>query len=242
MEPHYAKDLSRDALGSLKRLHEDKGGWQQRKSEFTQHQLLEATVTCIVRFGFARVRTRDIAEEAGLSRGAIVHHFANKRQLFEKALEYVFLSRIEEFRAAIENLPTMEARAAHGLDVYWEQLQSPYFVAVQELQMAARSNPALAAIMKPQRERFMAQWRNEAARLFPEWSSTGPMFDLVMMLTRYLMEGMALQSWFEPDARRENELLTYLKLRLSDMRDARDLPGSDMAVEGYLALRPDGAL
>jgi len=242
MDLYDAKDLSREALGPLRRKHEDKGGWQQRKSEFTQHQLLEATVMCIVRHGFARVRTSDIAEEAGLSRGAIMHHFANKRQLFEKALEYVFQSRINEFKAAIEELPTQEARAAYGLDVYWAQLQSPYFVAVQELQMAARSNPALAAIMKPQRERFMELWRAEAARLFPEWSSTGPMFDLVMMITRYLMEGLALQSWFEPDAARETEILTYLKLRLSDMREASALPGSDMAVEGYLALRPDGAM
>jgi len=238
MNQVQAPEMNRVALKTLKKLHEDKCGWQQKKSEFTQLQLLEATVRCIVRLGFAQVRTRDIAEEAGLSRGAIVHHFANKGQLFEKTLVYVFERRIVEFSEAIGSLETEEARAAVGLDLYWEQLQSPYFIAVQELQMAARSDEALAAIMKPQREKFHKQWHEEALKLFPEWSRTGPMFDLVMFITRFMLEGLAKDSWFDPNPTLENELLTYLKLRLADMREAKDLRHSDLALEGYLALRP----
>lgn len=236
MDHIQSSAMDRGALEDLKRRHEAKGGWQQRKSEFTQLQLLEATIRCIVRKGFAQVRTRDIAEEAGLSRGAIVHHFANKGQLFEKALVYVHERRLAQYRDAIGQLETIEERAEGGLDLYWRQLRSPYFIAAQELQMAARSDDALAAILKPQREVFLKEWEVETLKLFPEWSVTGPVFDLVMHITQFMMEGMAIDAWFSGDDAKQEQLMTYLKLRLRSLREAKEQPQSDAAVDAYLTL------
>lgn len=235
MDQENTATMDRGTLADLKRRYESEGGWQQRKSEFTQRQLLEATIRCIVRMGFAQVRTRDIAHEAGLSRGAIVHHFANKGQLFEKTLVYVHERRLGLYREAIGQLETVEDRAEGGLDLYWRQLRSPYFVAAQELQMAARSDEALAAILLPQREVFLKEWEAETLKLFPEWSVTGPVFDLVMHITQFMMEGMAIDAWFSGDDAKQEQLMTYLKLRLRSLRAAKEQPQIDPAVEAYLS-------
>lgn len=235
MDQHETAAAGKASLADLKRAHVSKGGWQKRKSKFTQQQLLEATIACIVRSGFAHVRTRDIAEEAGLSRGAIVHHFANKGQLFEKALVYVHERRLALYRSDIGKLTTVEDRAQEGIDLYWRQLRTTYFIAAQELQMAARSDAALAAILKPQREKFLMEWDAETLKLFPEWSVTGPVFDLVMQITQFMLEGMAIDAWFNDDEARQQQLIVYLKKRLADMREAKEDPPRDAAVEAYLA-------
>lgn len=234
MEQSDAQPLGRKALATLKRRHKSQSGWQQRKSEFTQRQLLEATVRCIVRLGFAQVRTRDIAEEAGLSRGAIVHHFANKGQLFEKTLVYVHERRLERYANDISQLKTPESRANEGLELYWQQLSSPYFVAAQELQMAARSDEALAAILRPQRKIFRKEWELLSLQLFPEWSSTGPVFDLVLQISRHMMEGMASDAWFT-DTQTQPQLLGYLKNRIKALREGSVEGELDPSVQQYLS-------
>ncbi|MEM9289342.1 MAG: helix-turn-helix domain-containing protein [Pseudomonadota bacterium] len=230
VSPH----VDRAQFEVLKRQHEATGGWQQRKSEITQLQLLEATVTCIVRKGFAHVRTKDIADEAGLSRGAIMHHFANKAQLFEKTLVYVHSRRLAEFEKAIKALGTEENRTEEGLETYLAQLKSQYFVAAQELLMAARSDEALARILKPQRERFGEEWNALSLKLFPEWAETGEVFHLAMCIVRYMMEGMVMADWFDGPGKDNQQLIDYVRARLSAVRTAAANPESDAAVSTYL--------
>ncbi|MEM7570177.1 MAG: TetR/AcrR family transcriptional regulator, partial [Pseudomonadota bacterium] len=196
MEGVSSPKVGRHEFPALKREHEQTGGWQRRKSEITQLQLLEATVQCIVSKGFTHVRTKDIAEVAGLSRGAIMHHFANKGQLFEKTLIYVHSQRLQVYRDAIQNMPPVENRTERGLEIYLEQLKSDYFVAGQELLMAARSDESLARILEPQRLRFQAEWDALTLELFPEWAETGQVFRLVMQVTQFMMEGMVINGWF----------------------------------------------
>ncbi|MEO0412814.1 MAG: TetR/AcrR family transcriptional regulator [Pseudomonadota bacterium] len=234
MDTRSSPLIGRDQFDALKREHAASGGWQRRKSKITQLQLLEATVECIVNKGFAQVRTRDIAEAAGLSRGAIMHHFANKGQLFEKALVYVHRRRLEDYRRSIEALDGNDNRAERGLEIYLEQLKSHYFVAAQELLMAARSDDALAKILSPQRKKFHTEWDALTLDLFPEWSDTGPVFRLVMQVTQFMMEGMVINGWFDEPPIEEEQLLDYLKARVSAIHSAAHDPGADEAVKTYL--------
>lgn len=228
--PHFG----RDQFDVLKREHQNTGGWQRRKSKITQLQLLEATVQCIVDKGFAQVRTKDIADAAGLSRGAIMHHFANKGQLFEKTLVYVHRQRLEQYRQSIETLDQKDTRTDRGLELYLKQLKSHYFIAAQELLMAARSDASLATILRPQRERFHREWDVLTLELFPEWSETGPVFRLVMQVTQFMMEGMVMNGWFDGAHINEDHLLDYLKARVNAIHQAARNPDSDCAVQAYL--------
>src|SRR5260370_10073239 len=56
----------------------------------TRTRILKAASELIRRRGYARFRTADVAAEAGLSRGAQLHHFPTKDSLVVATLEYVF--------------------------------------------------------------------------------------------------------------------------------------------------------
>src|SRR5260370_14916843 len=63
---------------------------QAERSEETRTRILKAAANLIRKRGYARFRTAEAAKEAGLSRGAQLHHFPTKHSLVVATLEYVF--------------------------------------------------------------------------------------------------------------------------------------------------------
>ena len=53
----------------------DTVGWQAQKSAATRNLIIEAAIKCFVELGYAQTTTTAIADKAGLSRGAMLHHF-----------------------------------------------------------------------------------------------------------------------------------------------------------------------
>jgi len=62
---------------------------QAERSEATRKLILEASVRVIARKGLAAMRMEDVEAEAGVSRGAQLHHFAAKRDLLLATFAYV---------------------------------------------------------------------------------------------------------------------------------------------------------
>ena len=59
-------------------------GWQAQKSAATRNLIVEAAIRCFVDLGYAQTTTTAIAEKAGLSRGAMLHHFPSKIDIPER--------------------------------------------------------------------------------------------------------------------------------------------------------------
>lgn len=193
---------------------------QAQKSAATRKQLLDATIRCIIKFGFAGTTTPRVAAEAGLSRGAMLHHFENGGALVRAAIVYLHEKRLRAFRRAVTTLPEGDhLRAAlHG---YWAQVTHPLYVAFHELTIAARTDPELAAILAPAQADFAARWRDLARDLFPEWQSDRRAFLLALALVQNTLDGMALNRISGAlDRQTEEMLLEHLERELSSLRPA----------------------
>jgi len=59
----------------------------QEEAEETKALIIDTALAVFCRKGYADTRLEDIAEEAGLTRGAIYHHFPGKVGLYEALLE-----------------------------------------------------------------------------------------------------------------------------------------------------------
>lgn len=72
---------------------------QQERREDTRARLLTATIECLVEHGYARTTTQRVQDRAGLSRGALLHHFATKEALLVAAVSHVADAQISAVRA-----------------------------------------------------------------------------------------------------------------------------------------------
>ncbi|MCG8670729.1 MAG: TetR/AcrR family transcriptional regulator [Pseudomonadales bacterium] len=199
-------------------------GWQAQKSAATRNLILDAAITCFIDLGYAMTTTAKISNKAGLSRGAMLHHFPSKSALIQAAVEYLHRRRLDAFRDAVSRIPADETdRIRAGINVYWQHLTSPLFVAFHELAVAARTDSELGDILYPAVDSFDQAWYETAKALFPEWEKTGDVFDLAMDLTQNLMEGMAINHMQEKDEQRAERLLTFLAKQLESMLEESNI-------------------
>src|SRR5271157_4688134 len=89
---------------------------QAERSAATRDALLDATIACLVEDGYAHTTTSRVAERAGVSRGAHLHHFQTRQALLAAAMEHLAERRGENLLAAAENLPEGRERIVEGLD------------------------------------------------------------------------------------------------------------------------------
>lgn len=125
------------------------GNRQQQRSRVTRQRLLDAAVDCLVERGWAGTTTSLVAERAGVSRGAQLHHYRSRAELVVAAVEHLAEARLAEVRAEAERLPPGRRRTESVLEMIARVFTGPLFVAALELWVAARTDEALRAAVVP---------------------------------------------------------------------------------------------
>ena len=146
-------------------------GWQARKSEATRNQIITAAIRCIVESSYSNTTTMRIAEKAGLSRGAMLHHFPSKIDIIRAVVDYLHNKRLQAFRRSIKEMPEGADRVRLAVRSYWEHVNHPLYIAIFELAVAARTDEELRQILVPAQQAFDREWYKTAREVFPEWQS-----------------------------------------------------------------------
>jgi AcrR family transcriptional regulator len=190
--------------------------WQQTKSENTRACILEATLDCFYELGYGGTTTEKVAKRAGVSRGAMLHHFPSRVDLVKAAVRYLYekrLSMFEETELKI-NEGAEHSRIDEGIDAYWQQLHSPLFTVFHELQVAARTDPDLHGVLNACSEEMDRSWGKLAANVFPDLALSGE-FENANLLTMFLLEGMAVRGQTSGNA--PEKMIPWLKEQLHSM-------------------------
>lgn len=128
---------------------------QAQRSAATRAALLDAAVAVLIEEGYAQVTTARVAERAGVTRGAHLHHFGTRQALVAAAVDELAVRRELELRAAIAELPPAgRGRLQAGLDLFWAGYTSPLFQAALGLWAAARTDPELREHLLEVERRF----------------------------------------------------------------------------------------
>jgi len=117
---------------------------QEERTAATRRALLDATIDCLVEYGYHGTTTTRVVERAGVSRGAQVHHFPTKNDLVLAAVEHLARKRAAQFiEQDLERLKASGDGLGEALDRVWAVYQGPLFEASMELWIAARTDPDL---------------------------------------------------------------------------------------------------
>jgi AcrR family transcriptional regulator len=165
---------------------------QEERSATTRAALLDATIDCLVEYGYANLTTTRVVERAGVSRGAQVHHFPTKAELVAEAVKHLANKRMQEFVEEAPRLPRSdERRVAWLLDRAWDVHASPLFVAALELWVAARTDAELRASLVSVERDVTQAVTSVAPTLFPKLAARQT-FNAELEATMAAIRGLAL--------------------------------------------------
>ena len=189
---------------------------QAERSATTRQALLDATIRCLVEDGYANTTTARVAELAGVSRGAHLHHFQTRSALVAAAVEHLRARRAEELMAAADALPSGPERIAQALDLLWRSYTSPLFQGALDLWSAGRTDPELREhLVKIERE-FDRQTIQLARRLFPE-TAERPDFENLIEMAAATIRGLTLLDTLHGGRERSRRQWPFCRARLAEL-------------------------
>ncbi|HEX9470027.1 MAG TPA: TetR/AcrR family transcriptional regulator [Bradyrhizobium sp.] len=193
---------------------------QAERSEETRTRILKAASNLIRKRGYARFRTAEVAKEAGLSRGAQLHHFPTKDSLVVATLEYVFeqAQMLSRRRASAVNRPRdlIEAVIEDAREFFF----SEHFMVAIDIVLSTSTDQSVRKqildISRKARRPAEAAWAEAlAANGVP-----GQLASDIVALTLSLVRGMALRTLWDNDPKWFDELFSLwrqmIKVFLSD--------------------------
>ncbi len=186
---------------------------QAQRSAATREALLDATLECLVEDGYANTTTSRVAERAGVSRGAHLHHFGTRNALVAAAIQHLAERRAEELIAELEALPSGRERLERGLDLVWSNYANPLFLAALDLWSHARTDAELRQHLVTVERLLDRQTIEFARRLFPEQADR-PDFERLVEMAVATVRGLALLDTLHPTGSRNRKQWPYCRSAL----------------------------
>lgn len=122
---------------------------QAERSAETSSKLIAATISALHEKGYAATSTTLVAQKAGVSRGAMLHHYPTKVHLIAATVFAIYESDIAAYQETLRHVGDRDDWLDRLIDTAWSCFRSPGGIAQTEVWMAARSDPDLAAAVLP---------------------------------------------------------------------------------------------
>lgn len=212
-------------MGDLNEI-ANSGRTQAERSEATRDRLMKATVELLRKRGCGGLRTIEVSELAGVSRGAQLHHFPNKNALIIAAIHYMNQSMEkasqQRVRSVQEGNDPLDLVVADAFDFFF----SDYFYIALSVSMSDERNEellnALTSTMLPTRAEIEREWIRllENSGLPPDFASD------VLALALSAVRGLVVRTLLNPDRSKfthlmkiwEDMLHQYISSRLEELR------------------------
>jgi AcrR family transcriptional regulator len=163
---------------------------QQERSASTQRLVLDATLDCLKRHGFASTTLTQIERAAGMTRGALLYHFPTKQSLFAAALVHFYRLRIERLEALVK---ASKRDLRTGLAIVHREVQDGFPLTL-EFMTAMRTEAALRKAFDREMERWISPISESYVSLLPQLQDAeSPL--LIQYVIGCFMRGLCLESF-----------------------------------------------
>jgi len=184
---------------------------QQERNRDARERLLNATVDVLMQRGYNGLTIKEVAKTAGMSNGALMHHYATKEELVIAATTVIYDQcilhgqRIAKTAGAVKN--PLAGFIEDSISVYFNW---PY-VAALEVIMVARTDQALMQriipVMQHYRETTNALWLD----VFRQAGYSEATAQTILNLTLNIVRGMGINRTWKRDDTRYKTLLEEWK-------------------------------
>lgn len=199
---------------------------QAQRSESTRRELVAATIRVIEARGLEGASSFEIAREAGMTPGAIQHHFESKRALIQQAATDLIHS--DDGHGTLAVWPSartaLRKRAVQAIESAWEAMYGPSrYLTMWSIFLSCRSDPELLAHMATEREQLRQRMLASFFKSFPELGGH-PDAEEVANMVFATLRGMGLNELFAPpppvNAALLRQLADFVRIRCEEATQA----------------------
>lgn len=181
---------------------------RREQREATRARLLQAAVTVLIERGVAGTTTLEVQQRAGVSRGALLHHFPTHAQLLSATVG-------ELVRRNEEHIWREQARAAENPDPLARAIRTlaaasahASYIAELELWAVARTDAPLREALRPAERDALKESERVMSQLFAAVADR-PGYAAVVALSIELVRGLALSDVLRTDPTKREQLLEH---------------------------------
>ncbi len=157
-------------------------------------RILPATLGVINEIGLQETSISRVSERAGMSRGAVLHHYKTKIDLVVAAYEYLLEQQLVEIRDVAGNVSDGGAPLDSFLRDLWDRYSGPLLMVTLDYLSMARTNAELRAQVTPLALKFNMGLNDIWQELFANTNIVGARASTYLNLTLCLARGMGIQS------------------------------------------------
>ncbi|MCU9836833.1 TetR/AcrR family transcriptional regulator [Ruegeria sp. WL0004] len=205
----------------------DKPTPQDQRSKAMQARIVRATITCLDRLGYAETTFARIQAKAGVSRGAITHHFPTRQALVAATAMELLANALGpvERRAASADQP--EPVRALITRAWGQVVNSAGGRAMVEILVACRTDKELYHLLEQRLHDWDAQSRGSINRAYRGSGKDPDDAELLWSMTRNFLRGLVLHDKFVSDpaylARMVDRFAGLMETQLIPL-PAKDMP------------------
>ncbi len=174
------------------------------RSAETRIKIIDAVVSCIAEIGFQRTTASEIANRAGVTWGAVQHHFGGKEGILAAVLEESY-SRFEALLDDVdfEDMPVAEA-ADMFVDRAWQHFTSPIYRSTFQIVINysfdpdIETDPGQEAGLPEWQVRMLTAWVQVWNRVFPNVVRSEPERNHIAHYCVSVLTGFSATSMLQP--------------------------------------------
>ena len=184
-----------------------------KKSEVSRRQVLDAAVQALSQRGYAKTSVSDIAQAAGMSKGAVHYHFDSKDDLIAKVLEHCVTVTRDQVRA-VWNRPAPPIEKIRNAIHEMRQIRR---AGTAELRVIA--DLAAQALHEPRLRALLADMHEANRKDFVDFLTKGietlgikpkVPIHIVPRLLLGTVDGLAMHDYFDPPGPGDDELIEHV--------------------------------
>ena len=184
---------------------------QAQKAKATRDKIIEAVVVIIRESGLRAASAAAITARAGITWGAVQHHFGGKQEILQAILERAYRVYLHRINSPALHQGDLTARIDCYIDSIWAHYKSDLYFAFQEILMAHRDSHMaldLHNFRPAEASALNLEWLQD---FFADTEQNQQTISQAIRFAHRFLAGFAVDCTLEPKMPFEQEHLASLK-------------------------------
>lgn len=194
--------------------------------ETTKHRICQAVIHCLDEFGYSETSINAVQKHAGVSRGALTHHFPTKEDMITEVVERL----LDPVRGLPRDTKPSGARGAEigdsvdaDLKRLWRKVvNTPEGRALFEILVAARTDQTLRGRITPSLHEYNDTMNEATLALYASTTLDDADISTLWAICRTFLRGLHVHARFEKDQASTDRMMDRFVEMIAPLMQSRN--------------------